>query len=213
MCVMHQDIIQCITILADCHGFQFQAFQDDTLFVVLAEQHLFAVAQEDRTVGTKFLVDNLFMDTVVKDHAVHQHFGYGSAFVASGSSQHFSRVIQIHVDHAGKEIAARAQSQFSRDKRIFDRSVRRTLGNETTIGSRRILSLRQTVDLVVEQHDIQVHVAAHGMDKVVTADRQAVAVAGNQPDTQVGTSRLHAGSDSGSTSVDRMETVCVHIIR
>ena len=75
------------------------------------------------------------------------------------------------------------------------------------------MSFRQAVYLVVEQDDIQVYIASDCMDKMVTADSQAVSVAGNQPDTQIGASRLHAGSDSGATSVDRMETVCVHIIR
>ena len=210
---MYQNIIQRITILTDRYGFKFQAFQHDTLFIVFAEQHLFAVAQENRTVGTKFLIDNLFMDTVVKDHTVHQHFSHGSTFMAGRSSQHFGRILQIHIDHTGKEITTGTQSQFSRNKRIFDRPVRRALGNETTIGSRGILPLRQTIYLVVEQHDIQVHVAADSMDKMVTTDSQTVAVTSNQPDAQVRTSRLHAGSDSSTTTMNRMETVCVHIIR
>jgi hypothetical protein len=39
------------------------------------------------------------------------------------------------------------------------------------------------------------------MDKMVTADSQTVAVTSNQPDAQVRTSRLHAGSDSSTTTI------------
>ena len=38
------------------------------------------------------------------------------------------------------------------------------------LGGRRVLSLGQAVDLVVEQQDIDVQIAAHAMDQVICAD-------------------------------------------
>lgn len=50
-------------------------------------------------------------------------------------------------------------------------------------------------------------------DKMITADSQAVAITRNQPYAQVRASRLYAGSDSRSTTMDRMEAIRIHIIR
>ena len=63
---------------------------------------------------------------------------------------------------------------------------------------RRILALGQAVDLVVEQDDLQVDVAADGVDQVVAADRQAVAVAGDHPDLQVGPASFRPVANVGA---------------
>ena len=63
-----------------------------------------------------------------------------------------------------------------------DRAERRRLRLQAQRRRRRVLALGQAVDLVVEQDDLQVHVAPQRVDHVVAADRQAVAVAGDDPD-------------------------------
>jgi hypothetical protein len=42
------------------------------------------------------------------------------------------------------------------------------------------------VDPVVEQHDLDVRVAAHQVDDVIAADRERVAVAGDEPHRKLG---------------------------
>ena len=78
---------------------------------------------------------------------------------------------------------------------------------------RGVLSLRQTIDLIVEKNDIQIDITTDSVDKMITADSQAVAITRNQPYAQVRASRLYAGSDSRSTTMDRMEAIRIHIIR
>ena len=63
---------------------------------------------------------------------------------------------------------------------------------------RRILALGQAVDLVVEQDDLQVDVAADGVDQVVAADRQAVAVAGDDPDLRSGRATFRPVAKAGA---------------
>ena len=133
--------------------------------------------------------------------------------MTGGSRQYLGRILQIHVNRTGEEITTGTQRQLGRDKRIFHRPIRRTLGYETTVGCRGVLSLRQTIDLIVEKNDIQIDITTDSVDKMITADSQAVAITRNQPYAQVRASRLYAGSDSRSTTMDRMEAIRIHIIR
>ena len=60
------------------------------------------------------------------------------------------------------------------------------------------LALGQTVDPVVEQDDLQVHVAAQHVEEVVAADPQRVAVAGDHPDPELRPRRLQAVAIAGA---------------
>ena len=82
-----------------------------------------------------------------------------------------------------------------------------------TSTGRRVLALGQPVDLVVEQQDREVDVAAQGVDEVVAADRQAVAVAGDDPHVEVGPGHGQAGGDGRRPAVDRVHAVGVHVVR
>ena len=78
---------------------------------------------------------------------------------------------------------------------------------------RRVLPLRQAVDLVVEEQDLQVHVAAQRVDQVVAADRERVAVAGHDPHREVGPRDRQARRDRRRATVDRVHPVRLHVVR
>ena len=93
------------------------------------------------------------------------------------------------------------------------RAERRALGDLADLGRRRVLALGQPVDAVVEQQDRQVDVAAQGVDQVVAADRQPVAVAGDHPHVEVGPGHGDAGGDGRRAAVDAVHAVGVHVVR
>ena len=74
------------------------------------------------------------------------------------------------------------------------------------------LALGQAVDLVVEQQDLQVEVAAQRVDQVVAADREQVAVAADDPDVELRVGELDAGGDGGRAAVDGVEAVGLDIV-
>ena len=76
-----------------------------------------------------------------------------------------------------------------------------------------ILPLGEPVDLVVEEQDLDVHVAAEHMDHVVAADAQAVAVAGGDPDVKLRVGEFDAGGDGRCAAVNAVEAVDVHVVR
>jgi hypothetical protein len=60
---------------------------------------------------------------------------------------------------------------------------------------------------------LQVHVAAERMDQVVAADRERVAVAGDDPHREVAPRRCEARGDRRRTPVDRVHPVRLHVVR
>ncbi len=78
---------------------------------------------------------------------------------------------------------------------------------------RRILPLGQTVNLVVEQQHLAIEIAANEVHRVVAADRQRIAVAGDDPHVEIGIGELHARRHRRRTAVDGVEAVGFHIIR
>jgi hypothetical protein len=75
------------------------------------------------------------------------------------------------------------------------------------------LALRQAVDLIVEQQHLQIDVAAHHVDEVIAADRQAVAVARHEPNGKLRPHSLDAGRDRRRAPVDAVDAVGLHVIR
>src|SRR5699024_1461602 len=81
------------------------------------------------------------------------------------------------------------------------------------LGGGGVLPLGEPIDLVVEQQDRDVDVAAQCMDQVVATDRQRVAVTGHHEHRQVVPGGRHPGGDGRGTAVDGVHPVAVHVVR
>ncbi len=118
----------------------------------------------------------------------------------------------MHVDRAGHERRLAADGDRQRMERIVDRAGRRALGHLAQRRGGRILPLGQAVNAVVEQHDVDVEVAADAVHQVIAADRQPVAVAGDDPHRQIGPAGFQARGHGRRPAVDRVDAVGVHVI-
>src|SRR5688572_25800204 len=96
---------------------------------------------------------------------------------------------------------------------MIDRAERSGLCFLAMLRCRRVLALRQPVDTVVEEHDVQIKIAAQCMERMVTADRKTVAVAGCNPYIEFRICCLNAGSNGECASVNRMQAIRIHVIR
>ena len=119
----------------------------------------------------------------------------------------------VGVGGARDERGARAERERDRVERVIDRAGRRRRRARAERRRRRVLALGEAVDLVVEQDDLEIHVAPEHVDHVVAADRQAVAVAGDHPHVELGARDLEARRDRRRAAVDRVEAVRVHVVR
>ena len=96
---------------------------------------------------------------------------------------------------------------------MLDRSVRRSFGFSSQFGSRGILSFSQTINFIVKQQNGNIHIPADSMNKMVTPDSQCITITGDLQYIQFPVGILRSGSNSGSTSMNCMEPIGIHIIR
>ena len=96
---------------------------------------------------------------------------------------------------------------------VFDRAVRARFGTLSGLGSRRVLPLGKTINTVIEEQDIDVDITSKCMQEMVATNRQGVAVTGGDPDLQIGPGAFEAGSQRGGTSVNRVNSISIHVIR
>jgi hypothetical protein len=125
---------------------------------------------------------------VIIDDAILVDFHERSAAMAVGRLQHRGQIL-VHVDAARDERGARSPAQRRRGDRPVDRAERGGRAARADPAGRRILALRKAIDLVVEKQDLAIEVAAQDVHRVVAADRQRVAVAGDDPHVEVGIGR------------------------
>ena len=158
------------------------------------------------------VVDDI-MAVVVEDDAVLQHLRHTGTLVLVGSLQHLNAALGIGSHATGEEVTAGTKAEFGRTERILHSAVRARLADEATGTGGAVLTLRQTVDTVVEQNHVQVDVTTHGVDEVVAANSQTVAIARYLPDTELGVHHLGTCSDSGSTTVNGLHGIGIDVIR
>ncbi|PSK43210.1 hypothetical protein B0E38_07886 [Streptomyces sp. 111WW2] len=151
--------------------------------------------------------------TVVEDVAVLVDLDQGGAGVFGGLAQYLGEVFAVGVDGPGDEGGLRAEGQGDGVEGCVEGAHRCRLGDLPDLGGGGVLALGQAVDPVVEQQDLEVDVAAQGVDEVVAADGERVAVPGDDPDRQVAAGGGEAGGDGGGAAVDGVHPVGVHVVR
>ena len=74
------------------------------------------------------------------------------------------------------------------------------------------MTFGQTIDAVVEEAYVEIDIATDLVDKVVTTNSEAVAIACHLPHIEFGMASLDTRSDSTSTSVDGVKPVGVEVV-
>ena len=150
---------------------------------------------------------------VVVDVAVLEDLDESRAAVPSGRAEHLGQPLLVRVDRARDERRLGSDRNRQRVERVVERPHRRRLRHLAELGGRRVLPLRQTVDLVVEEQDLEVDVPPQRVDQVVAADRERVTVSGHDPDGQVRPGDRQPGRDRRRAPVDRVHPVGLHVVR
>jgi hypothetical protein len=150
---------------------------------------------------------------VVEDVAVLVDLDERRPLVRCGLAEHLRQVSLVDVEGSRDERRARSDCDRERVERVVERAEGRRLRHLAALARRRVLALREPVDLVVEEEDLYRDVAPQGVDEVVAADREGVAVAGHHPHEEVGARRREPGRERGSPAVDAVDAVRVHVVR
>ncbi len=110
---------------------------------------------------------------------------------------HLDHVVDLRGVRARDEGGAGADELFHRVDRLVDRAGRVGLRFETNRRRGRGLLLRQAIDKVVHDDVGHVDVLARAVIEMVAADGEAVAVAAEEKDVQVGPGQADAARRAG----------------
>ena len=105
------------------------------------------------------------------------------------------------------------ERHLQRLQRLQITAVRGGVAARADRRGRRGLLLGQAVDLVVMQHDREVHVVANGVNPVRRADAAAIAVAGIDEHRQIGPGHADALGDRQGAAVQAVQPVGAHVVR
>ena len=195
------------------HRLGTQSVQADAAVLVLAEHQRLAMLQVDEVVRLDTAVGCVFKDAVVEDFAVLINLHKGRTAVGRRPPQRLRQVVDVHVDGAGHERGLGGHGQRQRPQRPVHRPLRVGACARAGPRGRRVLPLGQAHHFVVEKENFDIHIAAQGVDEVVAADGQAVAVAGHDPDVQLGPDQLQARGHGRRPAVEGLEAVGVEVVR
>ena len=170
------------------------------------------MAKDDAAFRACLSVGNPVVGAVVEYHAVDEALDHASALVLRGLYHTVHGGRHIHIQSAGEELTACTEHQFGRDKRTLHCTKRTRLADKTLGRCRRVLTFGQTVDTVVEQAYVEIHVATDLVDKVVATNSEAVAIARHLPNIEFRMAGLNTRSDSTTTTVDGVKPVGVEIV-
>ena len=95
---------------------------------------------------------------------------------AGSGVEDFGEPLLVGVDRPSDEGRLGADRNRERIERVVERAHRRRLRHLPELRRRRVLALRQPIDPVVEEEDLEVDVAPKRVDQVVAADRERIAV-------------------------------------
>ena len=135
-----------------------------TALVLVPEQNRFAVRQVDHHFVTTGLLGDAVELTVVEHVAVLIDLDERGTLVGVGCLERFLHVFAIKVVSAGNETRFGAECNRQRVEWGVNRAHGCGLGHLSHLGCGGVLALGQPVDSVVEQQDVEVDVAAQGMN-------------------------------------------------
>ena len=105
---------------------------------------------------------------------------------AAAVLERLGQVLAINVDCPSHERRFSPQRESQWIERMIKRPERRRLRDLSNLARRRILTFCQSIDLVVEQENLDRNVSTKCVDQMVATDRQGISIARNHPDEQVG---------------------------
>ena len=208
--IVNQDLIQ--IHLVQRYDLRRKAIQPDPLVPVLPEDHMLAVLEvEDRVVAIP-AVAQLRPLVRVEDHAVLIDLQEGGPLVFGGPFQDRGQVLRMRIDRARHKGRLRGQRNRNRVQRLLHRAHRRRLRHRPRPRRGRILTFRQSVYPVVEENDVQIHIAPDRMKQMVAADRKAVPVPGDHPDTQLRVGNRQTRRQRRRPPVNAVDPIRVHVV-
>lgn len=198
---------------AKLNDFGHQAVEANAFVAILAKDHRLAMFEDKQIVVFGFAIGGILPCTVVEDVAVLVDLNEARALVHRGSMERVSQVLGVEVDASRDEGGFGSNRYRERAERIVDAAHWRALRDVPLRRRRRVLAFGQSVDAVVEHHDVEIDVASNAMHQVIASDAQRIAVTRDYKNREVRPRDFESRSKGWRSTVDRVHAVGVHVVR
>src|SRR5207249_4406700 len=176
--VVHDEVIHRIRPVVQRDHPRSESLETQALVLFSSEDHRLAVLDKHDVVFLCILFGECEKGAVVEDVAVLINFEEGGAAVFGRAADHRLHMFWIAVESPRDEGCLGAKSDKKRIKRMVDRSIGSRFCYLTELRGGGVLTLRQAVDLIVEEQDLQIDVPTAGVDEMVPADTEPVTITG-----------------------------------
>lgn len=158
--VMDPEVVFADAFCVEVDDGRFEAFEADAFILLGAENEGFALFEKQGFCGFGAFFGEDLKGAVVEYITVLIDLEERGAFVLVAADEHGLEVFGVTVHASGDESGVSAHGQGQGVEGVVDASERGRLGEFIFFGGRGVLSFCQTIDLVVEQQDIDVEVSA-----------------------------------------------------
>jgi len=142
-----------------------------------------------------------------------KNFDDGETGMLGGAFHHFDHMFDLSRMTAGDKGRTAVDEFAHRVDGLVDRAGGVGLAFEALGGSGRRLLLGETVDLIVHDDVGQIHILTSDVIKVITTDREAVAITTEDEDFEVGAAEADAGGERHGATVNEVPAVSVDEVR
>jgi hypothetical protein len=210
--VMKQEVVLADLSIGEIDHLHRKTIEPNPFVSVLSKDHRLAMLEFDRGVVASGFVLGIAERSIIEHVAVLIDLDKARTAMVRRSLENCSEVFDVAVNGTGDERRLGANCHTDRIQRVIDHPHGGTLGDLPLDARRRVLPLGQTVDSVIEQHDIQIDVSAEQVNEVVAADAECIAVARDDPDTQVWSRQLQPCCYRRRATVDGVDSVRVDVV-
>lgn len=190
--IMNPEVVLREAVCSKVNDLRFETVQSNAFFTFLSENQRLALLQNQRRVRFGVFFSEYFESTVIENIAVLINFKERGSTMRIGPCEHVLEVFYVTVHRAGNEGRIASKRQCNRVHRMVQRPVWRGRCPLVLLRGRRILTFGQTINLVVEQEDVYIKIAAEQVHEMVSADGQGIAIARDDPNAEVRVRNLQA---------------------
>ncbi len=189
-----------------------QTIQPDPLVAVRTKDQWSSFLKDEKLISLYGAGSDGIKGLVVKNHAVLKDLDEGSTLMCLGRLEGVNHVLHVSVQGAGHKSGLGTESEEKRIYGVVYGPQRSALGFLPNFRSGAVLSFGQAIDTVVEEKNVYVQVAPEQVKKMIGSDGKSVPVTRDHPYGQFRVCHLHARRDGGSSTMNGMETVGVHVV-
>ena len=198
--------------VAKLNDLKLDSIEANTFVAVFPKDHGLAMLEIDRAILAVLSLGEMFERSIVEDVAVLKYLHERNTLVVGRLREHRAQVLHVNINRATDKRCLVCKRYAQGINRIVNRTLWCRLGLLSKFRRRRILPLRQSINPVVEQNDVDIQVTSDYVHEMIATDAQGIAITRDDPYGKFRTRGLDARGHSRRPAMDAMKSVAVDVV-